>query len=94
MLACVKVIADGCATPNLSVFRELPDGTRQKAARQHSGHLQRGLVSDSNPGDLAPAHAVDQVCHLVIGELGSFAAQESVKEFQDVVSQKDFSVDC
>ena len=31
VLACVKVIADGCATPNLSVFRELPDGTRQKA---------------------------------------------------------------
>ena len=31
MLACVKVIADGCATPDLNVFRELQDGTRQKA---------------------------------------------------------------
>ncbi len=31
VLACVKVIADGCATPNLHVFRELDDGTRQKA---------------------------------------------------------------
>lgn len=31
VLACVKVIADGCATPDLNVFRELPDGKRQKA---------------------------------------------------------------
>ena len=31
VLACVKVIADGCATPDLHVFRELTDGTRQKA---------------------------------------------------------------
>ena len=31
VLACVKVIADGCATPDLHVYRELPDGTRQKA---------------------------------------------------------------
>lgn len=31
VLACVKLIADGCATPNLHVFRELGDGTRQKA---------------------------------------------------------------
>lgn len=31
VLACVKTIADGCATPNLSVYRELDDGTRQKA---------------------------------------------------------------
>ncbi len=31
VLACVKVIADGCATPTLNVFRELRDGTRQKA---------------------------------------------------------------
>ena len=31
VLACVKVIADGCATPDLNVFRELQDGTRQKA---------------------------------------------------------------
>ena len=31
VLACVKTIADGCATPKLNVFRELPDGTRQKA---------------------------------------------------------------
>jgi len=31
VLACVKVIADGCATPNLHVYREMPDGTRQKA---------------------------------------------------------------
>lgn len=31
VLACVKVIADGCATPSLQVFREMPDGTRQKA---------------------------------------------------------------
>lgn len=31
VLACVKVIADGCATPNLHVYRELDDGTRQKA---------------------------------------------------------------
>jgi HK97 family phage portal protein len=32
VLACVKVIADGCATPDLHIYRELPDGTRQKAA--------------------------------------------------------------
>lgn len=31
VLACVKVIADGCATPALSVFREKQDGTREKA---------------------------------------------------------------
>lgn len=31
VLACVKVIADGCATPSLNVFREKADGTRQKA---------------------------------------------------------------
>lgn len=31
VLACVKIIADGCATPDLHVYRELPDGTRQKA---------------------------------------------------------------
>jgi len=31
VLACVKVIADGCATPNLNVFREKSDGTREKA---------------------------------------------------------------
>lgn len=31
VLACVKVIADGVATPNLHVYRELPDGTKQKA---------------------------------------------------------------
>lgn len=31
VLACVKVLADGCATPDLHVFRELDDGRRQKA---------------------------------------------------------------
>ncbi len=31
VLACVRAIADGCATPNLTVYRELADGTRQKA---------------------------------------------------------------
>lgn len=31
VLACVKVIADGCATPALNVFREKQDGTREKA---------------------------------------------------------------
>ena len=31
VLACVKTIADGCATPNLHVYREMDDGTRQKA---------------------------------------------------------------
>ncbi len=31
VLACVKVIADGCATPTLNVFREKADGTREKA---------------------------------------------------------------
>jgi len=31
VLACVKVIADGCATPKLHVYREKPDGTREKA---------------------------------------------------------------
>ncbi len=31
VLACVKAIADGCATPPMHVYRELPDGTRQKA---------------------------------------------------------------
>lgn len=31
VLACVKVISDGCATPDLNVFREQKDGTRQKA---------------------------------------------------------------
>lgn len=31
VLSCVKVIADGCATPDLHVFRELDDGSRQKA---------------------------------------------------------------
>lgn len=31
VLACVKVIADGCATPDLHVYRELEDGRRQRA---------------------------------------------------------------
>lgn len=31
VLACVRVIADGCATPKLGVFREKSDGTREKA---------------------------------------------------------------
>ena len=31
VLACVKVIADGCATPDLHVFRERDDGRREKA---------------------------------------------------------------
>jgi HK97 family phage portal protein len=31
VLACVKVIADGCATPVLEVYREKPDKTREKA---------------------------------------------------------------
>ena len=31
VLACVKVIADGCATPDLHVYRETDAGTRQKA---------------------------------------------------------------
>jgi HK97 family phage portal protein len=31
VLACVKTIADGCATPDLHVYREMPDGRRQKA---------------------------------------------------------------
>lgn len=31
VLACVKVIADGCATPDLHVYREKDDGSRQKA---------------------------------------------------------------
>ena len=31
VLACVKVLADGCATPDLHVFREKADGTREKA---------------------------------------------------------------
>lgn len=32
VLACVKVIADGCATPTLHVFREKRDGSREKAS--------------------------------------------------------------
>ena len=32
VLACVKVIADGCATPDLHVYRDMGDDTRQKAA--------------------------------------------------------------
>lgn len=31
VLACVRVIADGCATPRLRVFREKADGTRERA---------------------------------------------------------------
>lgn len=31
VLACVRVIADGCATPRLNVFREKSDGTRELA---------------------------------------------------------------
>lgn len=31
VLACVKAIADGCATPDLHVYREKADGTREKA---------------------------------------------------------------
>jgi len=31
VLACVKVIADGCATPALHVFRERADGRRERA---------------------------------------------------------------
>lgn len=31
VLACVKVIADGCATPRFEVFREKPDGRRERA---------------------------------------------------------------
>lgn len=31
VLACVKVLADGCATPKLHVYREKDDGSREKA---------------------------------------------------------------
>lgn len=31
VLACVKAIADGCATPDLHVYREKSDGSREKA---------------------------------------------------------------
>lgn len=31
VLACVKVIADGCATPPFHVYREKPDGSRERA---------------------------------------------------------------
>lgn len=31
VLACARVIADGCATPDLNVFRELKDRSREKA---------------------------------------------------------------
>ena len=31
VLACCKVIADGCATPKLHVYREKPDGSRELA---------------------------------------------------------------
>lgn len=31
VLGCVKAIADGCATPNLHVYRETEDGGRKKA---------------------------------------------------------------
>lgn len=31
VLSCVKVIADGCATPRLHVYREKADGTSEKA---------------------------------------------------------------
>ena len=31
VLSCVKVIADGCATPKFEVFREKPDGRRERA---------------------------------------------------------------
>lgn len=31
VLACVREIANGCATPDLHVLREKPDGTREKA---------------------------------------------------------------
>lgn len=31
VLACVKVIADGCATPDLGVFRDTKDGRRERA---------------------------------------------------------------
>lgn len=31
VLACVKVIAEGCATPQLHVYREKEDGTRERA---------------------------------------------------------------
>jgi HK97 family phage portal protein len=32
VLACVKVISEGCATPQLKVFRELKDGSRELAS--------------------------------------------------------------
>lgn len=31
VLACVKALADGCATPNLHVYRETPEGRRERA---------------------------------------------------------------
>lgn len=31
VLSCVKVISDGCATPDLHVYREKPDGRRERA---------------------------------------------------------------
>ncbi|MEW6023590.1 MAG: phage portal protein [Pseudomonadota bacterium] len=33
VLACVKVIADGCATPKFEVFEEKSDGTRERAVK-------------------------------------------------------------
>lgn len=31
VLSCVRTIADGCATPRLHVYREKPDGSRERA---------------------------------------------------------------
>jgi hypothetical protein len=42
-------------------------------AGQHGRYLQRGLFGDREARDGAAADAVDQVCDLVVGELGGLA---------------------
>ena len=53
VLACVKAISDGCATPDLHVYRELKDGTRQKATNKAKlttkNSLRRLLESNIKP---------------------------------------------
>jgi phage portal protein BeeE len=49
VLACVKVLADGCATPVLQVFREKADGSREKAVRANDAPIGKTPTPTTPP---------------------------------------------
>ena len=77
-----KTFRSGVAQPSAITFTQASTVATCRAV----------LSVTATPATTPPPTPSIRLCHLVVGELGSFAAQESVKEFQGVASQNDFSM--